>query len=99
MVKEEILLETPIFLYKVLIDKGIVAFEVAVENANPITGKNFFMNLIGLSLVKPLSKIIYIIKHWTPKAVNTENIYLSIGKKASNPSPENVFEIKQNTPI
>ena len=36
IVKEEIRFDTPIFLSSVSIDNGIVAFEVAVENANAI---------------------------------------------------------------
>ena len=44
-------LETPIFLCNVSIDIGIVAFDVAVENANPITGANFLINLTGLNPV------------------------------------------------
>ena len=51
MVNEEICFETPIFLFRVSIDIGIVALEVAVENANPITGRNFLTNLIGFSRV------------------------------------------------
>ena len=55
MVKEEMRRDTPIFLCRVSMDMGMVALEVAVENAKPITGRNFFRNLTGLSPVKPLS--------------------------------------------
>ena len=57
MVKEDICLETPIFLLRVSMDIGMVAFDVAVENANPITGRNFLMNLNGFSLVNTNSRI------------------------------------------
>ena len=33
------------------LDIGVAAFEVAVENANPITGANFLINLTGLNPV------------------------------------------------
>ena len=33
---------------------GMVALEVAVEKANPITGRNFFKNLPGLRPVNTL---------------------------------------------
>ena len=56
--KDEIRFDTPIFLSNVSIDIGIVALEVAVEKANPITGRNFFKNLTGLKPVNPLSMII-----------------------------------------
>ena len=36
-------------------DSGIVALEVAVEKAKPITGRNFLINRNGLSPVKPFS--------------------------------------------
>ena len=52
MVKEEICFETPILFCNVSIDIGIVALEVAVENANPITGENFLINFIGFNFVK-----------------------------------------------
>ena len=51
IVNDDIFLETPIFLCNVSIDIGIVAFDVAVENANPITGANFLINLTGLNPV------------------------------------------------
>ena len=54
MVKDEIFLETPIFFASVSIDNGIVALDVAVENANAITGKKFLMNLNGFSPVNIL---------------------------------------------
>ena len=38
-------------------DIGIVALEVAVEKANPMTGRNFFTNRIGFSLVNRYSRI------------------------------------------
>ena len=57
IVKEEICLDTPIFLLSVSIDIGIVALDVAVENANPITGRNFLINLSGFSLVNTNSRI------------------------------------------
>ena len=50
-VNDDILLDTPIFLSRVSIDIGIVALEVAVEKAKPITGKNFLINFKGFSLV------------------------------------------------
>lgn len=49
MVKELIFSETPIFLAKVPIDNGIVALDVAVENANCITGKNLRKKTNGFS--------------------------------------------------
>ena len=52
IVKDEICLETPIFLYRVSIDRGIVALLVEVEKAKVITGKNFLMNLKGFKRVK-----------------------------------------------
>ena len=52
IVKDEICLETPIFLYRVSIDRGIVALLVEVEKAKVITGKNFLMNLKGFNRVK-----------------------------------------------
>ena len=52
MVKEDILLDTPIFLNRVSMDRGIVALLVEVENAKVMTGKNFLINLNGFSLVK-----------------------------------------------
>ena len=57
MVNEEIFLETPTFLDRVSMDIGIVALDVAVENANAITGKNFLMKRIGFRPVKILSRI------------------------------------------
>ena len=57
MVKEEIFLDTPTFLERVSIDIGMVALDVAVENANAITGKNFLMKRIGFRPVKILSRI------------------------------------------
>ena len=57
IVKEEIFLETPTFLESVSIESGIVAFDVAVENANAITGKNFLMKRIGFSPVKIFNRI------------------------------------------
>ena len=57
IVKDEIFLDTPIFLDSVSIDIGMVALDVAVENANAITGKNFLMNRIGFRPVKILSRI------------------------------------------
>ena len=96
--KEEILLETPIFLSKVSIERGIVAFEVEVEKANAITGKNFLINLIGFKPVHTFKKLIYTTKACTPNAINTDNIYLSKGMKALKPIVEKVFAIRQNTP-
>ena len=63
IVNEEILFETPIFLANVSIDKGMVAFEVAVEKAKAITGKKFLINLIGFNPVNNLSKPKYTNKH------------------------------------
>ena len=57
MVKEEIFLETPTFLERVSMDSGMVAFEVAVEKANAITGKNFLINLTGFSPVNSFKRI------------------------------------------
>ena len=57
MVNEEIFLETPTFLDRVSMDIGIVALDVAVENANAITGKNFLMKRIGFSPVKIFNRI------------------------------------------
>ena len=47
IVNEEIRFDIPIFFSSVSIDMGIVAFEVAVENAKAITGKKFFINLFN----------------------------------------------------
>ena len=55
IVKEEILRDTPISRSNVSIDSGIVALDVAVEKAKPITGKNFLIKVMGLRPVKPLS--------------------------------------------
>ena len=63
IVKEEILLDTPIFSPNVSIDNGIVALDVAVENANAITGMNFLMNFTGFKRVKITSITIYTPKH------------------------------------
>ena len=57
MVKEEIFLDTPIFLESVSIESGMVALDVAVENANAITGKNFLIKRIGFSPVNTFSRI------------------------------------------
>lgn len=57
IVKEEIFLLTPIFLCRVSMERGIVAFEVAVVNAKLITGKNFLIKRIGLSRVNKNNKI------------------------------------------
>ena len=38
-------------------ESGIVAFDVAVENANAITGNIFLMKRIGLSPVNSFSRI------------------------------------------
>ncbi len=42
IVKDEIFLETPIFLSSVSMESGMVALDVAVVNANIITGENLF---------------------------------------------------------
>ena len=51
MVNEETLRSTPIFSSRVSMLSGMVALEVEVENANAMTGKNFFRKRSGLSLV------------------------------------------------
>ena len=99
IVNEDIFLFTPIFLLKVSIDIGIVAFDVAVENANPITGANFLINFTGFKPVNPFNNNIYTTKHCNPSAINTLTIYFNIGTKASNPIVAKVLDIKQNTPI
>ena len=97
--KDDIFLLTPSFLSSVLIESGIVAFDVAVVNAKFITGKNFFRNLNGLSLVKRNKSNWYTTKHWIASASITQPIYLSIGTNASKPILANVLAIRQNTPI
>ena len=57
IVNEEIFLETPTFLESVSIESGMVAFDVAVENANAITGKNFLIKRIGFNPVKIFKRI------------------------------------------
>ena len=57
IVKDDIFLETPTFLFNVSIDSGIVALDVAVEKAKAITGKNFLINLSGFKPVKIFSRI------------------------------------------
>ena len=52
IVKDEIFLETPIFLSSVSMESGMVALDVAVVNANIITGENLFKKRSGLSRVK-----------------------------------------------
>jgi Na+/H+-dicarboxylate symporter len=99
IVKDDIFLLTPSFLSSVLIESGIVAFDVAVVNAKFITGKNFFRNLNGLSLVKRNKSNWYTTKHWIASASITQPIYLSIGTNASKPILANVLAIRQNTPI
>ena len=49
IVKDEIFFDTPIFFANVSIDIGMVAFDVAVENANAITGKKFLIKTIPRS--------------------------------------------------
>ena len=79
-------------------DDATREFEVEVEKANAITGKNFLINLIGFKPVNTFKKLIYTTKACTPKAINTDNIYLSKGMKALKPIVEKVFAIRQNTP-
>ena len=85
MVKDDIFLDTPTFLDRVSIDSGIVAFDVAVENAKAITGKNFLINFRGFSPVNIFSKIWYTPKHWIASAINTPIIYFASGTNALNP--------------
>lgn len=47
MVKDEIFLDTPIFFASVSIDSGMVALDVAVENANAITGEEILNEFVG----------------------------------------------------
>ncbi len=83
--KDDIFLDTPTFLVRVSIDSGIVAFDVAVENAKAITGKNFLINFRGFSPVNIFSKIWYTPKHWIASAINTPIIYFASGTNALNP--------------
>jgi len=99
MVKEEIFLETPIFLYSVSIESGIVALEVAVEKAKAITGKNFRINFTGFRPVNSFSKIWYTPKHWIAKAIRTAIIYFARGTNALKPMVAKVLAIRLNTPI
>ena len=99
MVKDDIFLDTPTFLDRVSIDSGIVAFDVAVENAKAITGKNFLINFRGFSPVNIFSKIWYTPKHWIASASNTPIIYFASGTNALNPMFANVRLIRQKTPI
>ena len=99
IVNEEIFLETPTFLDRVSMDIGIVALDVAVENANAITGKNFLMNFIGFSPVKIFSRIWYTPKHWIASARRTPIIYFASGINALKPMFAKVLLIRQNTPI
>ena len=85
MVKDDIFLDTPTFFVRVSIDSGIVAFDVAVENAKAITGKNFLINFRGFSPVNIFSKIWYTPKHWIASAINTPIIYFASGTNAENP--------------
>ena len=85
IVKEEIFLDTPTFLDRVSMDIGMVALDVAVENANAITGKNFLMNFIGFSPVKIFSRIWYTPKHWIASARRTPIIYFASGINALKP--------------
>ena len=99
IVKDEIFLETPIFLSSVSMESGMVALDVAVVNANIITGENLFKKRSGLSRVKTNSSSWYTTRHCTASARVTAPIYLSIGRKASKPISANVLAIRQNTPI
>ena len=99
MVNEEIFLETPTFLDRVSMDIGIVALDVAVENANAITGKNFLMNFIGFSPVNIFSRIWYTPKHWIASARRTPIIYFASGINALKPMFAKVLLMRQNTPI
>ena len=99
IVKDEIFLDTPIFFASVSMDSGIVALDVAVENANAITGKKFLMNLIGFSPVNTLSSPRYTMRHWIARASSTPIIYFPRGRNALKPILANVLEIRQNTPI
>ena len=99
MVKEEIFLDTPIFSSKVSILSGIVAFDVDVEKAKAITGKNFFTNRNGFNLVNTKSKTIYTPKHCNANPNVTLAIYFSSGTKASNPRFAKVLVSIKYTPI
>ena len=99
MVKDEIRRLTPIFSSSVSIFIGIVALEVAVEKAKPITGANFLRKRSGLRRVNSASRIWYTPQHWMNSASRTAPIYLNIGTIAEKPRPANVFAIRQNTPI
>ena len=99
MVKEEIFLETPIFLYSVSIESGIVALEVAVEKAKAITGKNFLINFTGFRPVNSFSKIWYTPKHWIARAIRTAIIYFARGTNALKPMVAKVLAIRLNTPM
>ena len=56
-VNDEMRRATPTFSSSVSMESGMVAFEVAVENAKPMTGANFRMNRNGLRPVNSLSRI------------------------------------------
>ena len=99
IVKEEIFLDTPTFLERVSIDIGMVALDVAVENANAITGKNFLIKRIGFRPVKILSRIWYTPKHWIARASSTPIIYFASGINALKPIFAKVRLIRQKTPI
>ena len=100
MVKEEIFLETPIFLYSVSIESGIVALEVAVEKAKAITGKNFLINFTGFRPVNSFSKIWYTPKHWIARAdQNCDLLSFARGTNALKPMVAKVLAIRLNTPM
>ena len=99
MVKDEMRRLTPIFSSSVSIFIGIVALEVAVENAKPITGANFLRKRSGLSLVSSASRIWYTPQHWMTSASSTAPMYLNIGTIAEKPRPAKVLAMRQNTPI
>ena len=99
MVNEEMRRSTPILRSSVSILRGMVAFEVAVENANAITGKNFFRNMMGLTRASSHSMIMYTTRHCTASASSTPSMYFTMGTNASKPTFANVRESRQNTPI
>ena len=91
---------TPIFFSSVSMFSGMVAFDVAVENANTITDTNFFRNFTGLMRANTVSSTMY-----THKALHGQrrarraSMYFTMGRNASKPMLANVRASRQNTPI
>ena len=99
MVNDEMRRSTPIFFSSVSMFNGMVAFDVAVENANIITDTNFFRNFTGLMRANTVSSTMYTTRHCTASASKTPSMYFTMGRNASKPMLANVRASRQNTPM